>query len=226
MPNHVTNRITSTWPVIRDYLVEKTSPADTQKEYDNLERKISYSTKVLLASVAQGVWPYDWMLDLVGNADIEAALRKYAPTFEKLVPSPPNKETGDCSSVHAPGEVCWYEWNTDNWGTKWGPYGSYIVFFDADMGEVDAPEEDGYATLIFNTAWSTPTPVWDALIDKMPEYGDDRPPLHIEWADEDFGYNVGEIESTSWYTYWTWHTGGSPAARDLAAIILGPRRRG
>ena len=223
MPNHITNRITAPWSIIKEYFVTEVTEEEREEAISELKRMIAYRTERLVKIIRQGENYHHWVSELVDLREINYTLLKYRPTFEKLVPSPPNKETGGCSGSHKDGEVCWYTWNQENWGTKWDPYSPSLYFFNSELEEVDAPEEDGYATLIFDTAWSTPTPVWDALMDKMPEDGDERPPLHIEWADEDFGYNVGEIESTSWGIHWTWYPGGSPAARDLAAIILGPQ---
>ena len=98
-------------------------------------------------------------------------------TFTKLVPEPENIETDGCSmdavnGVHAGGVVCWYDWHLSNWGTKWDAYDS---IYTGDK-------------LQFDTAWSTPAEVWKALHAKFPDEH-----IEIEWADEDFGYNVGTI---------------------------------
>lgn len=42
--------------------------------------------------------------------------------FGILIPQPDNLEQDSCSGTHAPGVVCWYEWNPENWGTKWNGY--------------------------------------------------------------------------------------------------------
>lgn len=93
--------------------------------------------------------------------------------FDRIIPSPPNKEAGNCNmQSHQPGVVCWYEWNIANWGTKWGGY---------DAGRLNP------ATVQFDTAWSHPTPVIVALSQKFPDAV-----LHIRYADEDLGQNLGE----------------------------------
>lgn len=89
--------------------------------------------------------------------------------FEMVIPSPPNKETGGCSGKHEDGVVCWYEWNVQNWGTKWGAYDLEI-------------RDD--STVKFETAWSHPLPVMEALSRKFPHKG-----LVVQYADEDFGAN-------------------------------------
>lgn len=70
----------------------------------------------------------------------------------------------------------WYEWCCDNWGTKWNSY----------EPSVDEDGSDGKWIVWFDTAWSAPTPVIDALAMKYPGIRIDH-----RWADEDIGYNCG-----------------------------------
>lgn len=98
--------------------------------------------------------------------------------FELLIPSPPNKETGGCGGSHEAGVVCWYEWNVANWGTKWGAY--------------DAVIDDRADRLEFDTAWSHPLPVVQALARKFPDKA-----IEVKYADEDLGSNLGH--------YAIWH---------------------
>jgi len=65
----------------------------------------------------------------------------------------------------------WYGWQSANWGTKWNA--SSCI----DLG-------DGVE---FETAWSTPFEVLVLLSEKYPEVT-----INVKYADEDFGYNVGE----------------------------------
>jgi len=65
----------------------------------------------------------------------------------------------------------WYGWQTNNWGTKWNA--SSVQWIDDDF-------------VMFNTAWSTPFDLLVKLSEKYPEAK-----FEIEYADEDFGYNVG-----------------------------------
>lgn len=66
----------------------------------------------------------------------------------------------------------WYDWQIANWGTKWN---AYDQFFDGDN------------MIEFNTAWSTPYNAIIALSVKYPKLC-----FEVKFADEDFGYNVGE----------------------------------
>ena len=69
------------------------------------------------------------------------------------------------------GYPTWYEWRSQNWGTKW----------NASHGEV----ADG--RLSFLTAWNAPKPVMEKLAKMFPSIT-----IHHVWADEDIGYNCGD----------------------------------
>jgi len=95
----------------------------------------------------------------------------------------------------------WYDWRVKNWGTKWNAHEPYV--------------SDGY--MDFDTAWSTPEPIIKRLSEMFKDVD-----FSVRFADEDFGYNVGE------YTYCNGKLvdefmpeGGSYEAYDLAADILG-----
>ena len=67
----------------------------------------------------------------------------------------------------------WYDWQCDNWGTKWNAY--EVTHFDN--------------VIEFQTAWSTPYPIFVKLSKLFPDVL-----ISVRYADEDFGYNVGEFE--------------------------------
>lgn len=68
------------------------------------------------------------------------------------------------------GHKDWYSWSIAYWGTKWNAY--------------DAKTKDNQ--IIFDTAWSTPFPVIDALSKMYPDLT-----FKVEFADEDIGSNCG-----------------------------------
>jgi hypothetical protein len=72
------------------------------------------------------------------------------------------------------GHCDWYDWNCANWGTKWNAY---------DCNRI------AQSLVEFDTAWSHPRPVIDALAARF--IGD-----HIihSWSDEDTGSNCGQRE--------------------------------
>lgn len=67
----------------------------------------------------------------------------------------------------------WYDWRIANWSTKWNAY--------------DQIHDEGTNVVTFSTAWSTPEDAMIALSAKYPELT-----FVINFADEDFGHNVGK----------------------------------
>lgn len=57
-------------------------------------------------------------------------------------------------SVRDFGYIDWYEWSCKHWGTKWNAYSQ--------------KEDLENNTIKFETAWSTPMPIWQALANKFP----------------------------------------------------------
>lgn len=66
-----------------------------------------------------------------------------------------------------------YQWCVDNWGTKWSAYDQ---------------EKRSLTSIYFETAWSPPVPVMDALAARFPDLR-----FMLEYADEDIGSNAGVI---------------------------------
>ncbi len=65
-----------------------------------------------------------------------------------------------------------YEWCCANWGTKWG---AYEIAVD-------------YDSFYFQTAWSTPIPIWIEISKRFPDLQ-----VVVEYADEDRGHNCGRL---------------------------------
>jgi len=70
----------------------------------------------------------------------------------------------------------WYKWNISNWGTKW----------DTDIEDSDIQDEHIY--LRFDTAWSPPSGVYEAMVTQYPTLS-----FGIEWEEEQ-GFGA-ELES-------------------------------
>jgi hypothetical protein len=89
--------------------------------------------------------------------------------FRSIVPQP----AGLYDDVDVPqqsGLPDWYSWCCEHWGTKWN---------------ASDPYNSGYG-FTFNTAWSTPLPVIEALSNKFPTVI-----FTVHFADEDLGNNCG-----------------------------------
>lgn len=68
----------------------------------------------------------------------------------------------------------WFDWNIDNWGTKWDAHDPYVETTDDEI------------MLEFQTAWTTPKPVFLKLAEQYPDLM-----INIDYADEDMGFNCG-----------------------------------
>ena len=71
------------------------------------------------------------------------------------------------------GCTSWYNWRIENWGTKWG-----VSEFSCNR-----------TTMIFETAWATPEPIFEKLSEEFPnDY------IEVKYADECYSnYNNGQI---------------------------------
>jgi len=76
-------------------------------------------------------------------------------------------------NIRLHGHPTWYGWSTEHWGTKWNAY--QIV-------------ERAPNVIEFQTAWSTPLPVFKTLASRFPDVE-----FVVEFADEDFGSNQGTL---------------------------------
>ena len=98
------------------------------------------------------------------------------PDFNKIIPQPSNIFKGNLGEKER--EMClregrpnWYDWNIENWGTKWGAYSCQKIALNI---------------YTFETAWSAVPKLIDAMAMKYPDLK-----VEYKWADEDTGYNVG-----------------------------------
>lgn len=60
----------------------------------------------------------------------------------------------------------WYQYHYDKWGTKWNAYDQFVE--DIDDCRWDADTDGYYFTASFNTAWSFPKPIVEALVKRYP----------------------------------------------------------
>lgn len=98
------------------------------------------------------------------------------------------------------GYPTWYEWCIHNWGTKWNACNA------SKSGNI----------IFFNTAWSTPEPIIEALSVKYPDVT-----FEVEYADEDAGNNVGSYSYKSGKQIHFIEMSGSQQGLGLAISLLG-----
>ena len=107
------------------------------------------------------------------------------------------------SNIQRFGSPTWYEWCTRNWGTKWNAYGFPSLEKDSD-------------TMEFYTAWNSVPKIVTLLSRKYPEQT-----ITYRWADENIGYNVGEMTMKGGEVIdINVPEGGSREAYEMAAEIM------
>lgn len=166
MPNHVTTILTASAEVIDALTRGYTEEEKKEMLHEHEESK---------ARIAERGGDYTPPAPDLDTKIVDFAL---------VIPPPANMETGGCpgganaNGVHADGTVCWYNWNSSHWGTKWNAYS--VEWKDLGNGRVE---------LRFDTAWAHPEPVIRALSRKFP-----TEIIEVQFADEDLGSNCGTYE--------------------------------
>lgn len=100
--------------------------------------------------------------------------------FNRITPQPENifldnLGDDDRSVCKLLGRPNWYDWNRENWGTKWNAY---------QLND----ERDTFDTVHFQTAWSAPKDFMYKLSTVFPAVK-----FKFSWADEDTGSNCGDL---------------------------------
>lgn len=124
--------------------------------------------------------------------------------FNKIIPMPEHIFRGNLGSEEFEkyGKNNWYDWSVEFWGTKW------LAF--------DFKEYNG-ENITFHTAWSPPHPVIQKLSEMYPDIY-----IQHQWADEDFGFNVGECYYRNGEVLSDFiPEGGTKQAYEMAGEILG-----
>lgn len=167
MPNHITNRLTIIGTA------EQVAQVRAEIKGEREDQLIDFNTFAPIPKELEGtVSPmriisqeeYDIQETKIANNDLTENERNWGLSrglTKKL--SDEYKEKFGADN--------WYDWQTGNWGTKWNAYEQ----FEADENCIE-----------FETAWSTPVHAMTQLSKKYPQVE-----FQVEYADEDFGYNVG-----------------------------------
>lgn len=85
---------------------------------------------------------------------------------------------------------CWYVWNRENWGTKWDCYDIKVGAEHTILDRLASAGSELVSEVVrFDTAWSPPIPVFDAMIAAYPDCE-----FRFRWMDEDMmGHGGGHI---------------------------------
>ena len=218
MPNHVTNILTISGP---EELVAKIK-SEIAGEYEDGEPRFIDFNKIVprpdTLNITSGSSTSNGIAILKFRAGDPSDIRKlmgfnWATEFateEQLIAHMCDNELANLEeaqkaldNVRLYGHQDWYSWSNANWGTKWNAYSQN--------------SDEGSNEISFETAWSTPYPVIEALSRNYPDAV-----ISLRYADEDFGHNCGEYtfqagDLVEEYT----PEGGSNEAHELAADIQG-----
>lgn len=96
---------------------------------------------------------------LILNNEKEVDFNLCAPQPEEVRTSPDRLGSEDMNKPN------WYDWNCENWGTKWNAYESEII--------QDIDQYDDLLEVKFTTAWGVPYEWVKRLAEKLFEYDPD-----------------------------------------------------
>jgi hypothetical protein len=168
MPNHITNRLTIIGTEEQVAQVRAEIKGEREDQYIDFH-KIAPIPKELEGTVSPmrivSQEEYDAQEKKIATDDLTENEKNWgiSRSLTQALADEYKEKFGHCD---------WYGWQTANWGTKWNAYDQY---------------SNDDAVIEFNTAWSTPYSLLVNLSKKYPQVT-----FEVEYADEDFGYNVGK----------------------------------
>ena len=198
MPNHITNRLTI---IGTEEQVAQVREAIRGEEEDRL---IDFNKIAPIPTELQGtVSPmriitqaeYDEQKRRIANNELSDMEKQWGLSrgLTQALANEYKEKFGHCD---------WYGWQTSNWGTKWNAYSQH---------------ENDENCIEFDTAWSNPYSILVKLSQMFPEVT-----FEVEYADEDFGYNVGRYTLVNGeQTESNIPDGGSQEAIEMAMDIKG-----
>lgn len=104
--------------------------------------------------------------------------------FETIVPMPEAVFRGPIGAEEQKkyGDLNWYDWSIQNWGTKWNAHDTAID------GITEFSDSTAEFRFTFYTAWSCPEQIYSEIAKIYPNLEFD-----VEFADEDIGSNCGSL---------------------------------
>ena len=80
----------------------------------------------------------------------------------------------------------WWTWRNDNWGTKW----NLVPNHDGDLtAYLTVEDSEDFIQLEFDTAWSPPNGIYEAIVDKYPD-------ISVNWF-----YREDGVQMAGWLPY-------------------------
>lgn len=168
MPNHITNRLTIVGTEEQVKQVRETIKGEREEQFIDFN-KVAPIPKELEGTISP--------MHIISQEEYDEQERKIANNeFTEMEKQwgLSRKLTKELSEEYIAkfGADNWYTWQNANWGTKWNAYSQIEVSDDC---------------IEFDTAWNTPYELLVNLSAMFPEVE-----FRVEYADEDFGYNVGK----------------------------------
>jgi hypothetical protein len=169
MPNHITNRLTIIGTEEQVKQVREAIRGEREDQFIDFDKiapipKELENTQSPIRIISQKEYDKQEKRIVEGNlTDNEKNFGLSRGLTQKLVDEYRKKF----------GHADWYNWRLENWDTKWNAYEQ--VQIDENVIE-------------FQTAWSTPFSLLVNLSELFSEVT-----FEVRFADEDFGYNVGEF---------------------------------
>lgn len=198
MPNHVTNyiHITSTPEKIRDLFSRAHLDRNTDPEHANrfdfnafipMPDELAETgspTEVVSTQAEANKINEEFLARPFSDSTTVKAITEQEARRREQVYGRSDTRFGD------PRILNWYDWSTPHWGTKWNAY---------DVHYIDSTPTS--VTLKFDTAWASPTPVFDHLTQEGYE-------VNAWWSDEggptgEYGdpYEIFEIDTSPTVEY-------------------------
>ena len=164
MPNHITNILT----------IDKNQD-EIAELMQNGEEKFDFNRIIPMPKELEGT---NSPARIVPNDKIEKELLVWEEANKEkdslLKMGRPISTTESIDLINKYGADNWHDWCIANWGTKWNSY--------------EVSYSDNKKKIVFDTAWSCPLPVIEALSKKFSDTT-----FTLKYADEDIGNNCGTI---------------------------------
>lgn len=183
MPNHIQNRLTVTG---KDKDVIKLLTHIKGVDSEGTEMKIDFNKikkmpeSLNITSGSLGQMAHELLFGTVQPPFFPVSIKENQQRFAQM-DIEAQREAVDLAikyqdNLNKYGHTTWYDWNRENWGTKWNAY-----------AQNDERSEGNI--IYFQTAWSAPIELIRELSGQFPKVT-----IQLDYADEDSGSNTGNIE--------------------------------
>lgn len=198
MPNHITNRLTIIGTEEQIAQVREAIKGEGEDQFIDFNKIAPIPTELQgtvspMRIITQA--KYDEQERRIANNELSDMEKQWGLSrgLTQALANEYKEKFGHCD---------WYGWQTSNWGTKWNAYSQH---------------ENDENCIEFDTAWSNPYSILVKLSQMFPEVT-----FEVEYADEDFGYNVGRYTLVNGeQTESNIPDGGSQEAIEMAMDIKG-----